>query len=101
MALTRDANYLSHYTSCTSGAKVNWRLNKPSKTPREPLYPLVEIEDKLGITPGSLKVLLRNNRQDAPKVVFWTRVSRGGQDGLYRLSDFRKWITLNNLGLNK
>lgn len=60
---------------------------------REPLFTLIEIGERVGMTQRRLASLLSNHREQAPAAVTTTSNSHGGgRISLYRLTEFMRWM---------
>ena len=71
--------------------------NRPTK-PREPLYTLTEIADRLGVDYDSLTACMRGKKPDGyPLPPKFAMVTGNGSTmrmrmQLYKLSDFKRWM---------
>jgi len=71
--------------------------NRPTK-PREPLYTLTEIADRLGVDYDNLKVCMHTSKAEgypkSPKPVMrvGSRSSARMSAYMYSLSDFKRWM---------
>jgi hypothetical protein len=67
--------------------------NRPTK-PREPLYKLPEIADRLGVSYDNLVALMKmrnyGNSPQAPKPIGDVVTSTNSR--MYKLSDFKRWM---------
>jgi len=72
-------------------------INRPTK-PREPLYTLPEIADRLGVDYDNLKVCMHTSKAEgypkSPKPVMrvGSRSSARMSAYMYSLSDFKRWM---------
>lgn len=66
---------------------------------REPLHSLEEIAERLETTVPVLRGHMASRRELAPEWIFKSIAAShsGARVGLYRFSDFRRWVSLHNL----
>jgi len=69
---------------------------KVAGPPREPLYTMTEIANKLGFDMPRLRCLLLARRDGAPKPQLRTGANNN-YVGLYKLSEFKTWTKLHSL----
>jgi len=69
---------------------------KVAGPPREPLYTMTEIADKLGVKMPRLRSLLLRRVDGAPKPRMRSGIHRN-YVGLYKLSEFKTWMKLHSL----